>query len=77
MLDGEVKEEDVLVQKLGSITFREGRITTDLKTAVLSNFFEKGTSLRPCTHHREIWSKLVFSPPLHLINYTFNSFSLN
>ncbi len=62
MLDGEVKEENVLVQKLGSIKFREGRITTDLKTAVLSYFFEKGTSLRPCTHHREIVVKAsVFS----------------
>lgn len=37
MLDGEVKEENVLVQKLGSIKFREG----DLKTAVLSNLFLK------------------------------------
>lgn len=74
MLDGEVKAENVLIQKLGSIKIREGTVTTNLKRAVISNFFEKELH-KGHVHTADNKVKKVFSPPLHLMNYTFNSFS--
>lgn len=58
MLDGEVKEKNVLVQKLGSIKFREGRITTDLTDL----FFWKGNFTKAMyTLQRNMVKASVFS----------------